>query len=84
MGSQGWAFEVPIEDAGLKGTRRGEAQISERHANFIVNLGGATAEDVLELIELARRTVHEKFSINLELEVKLIGFSNDVLREVYQ
>jgi len=73
-----------IEDAGLKGTRRGEAQISERHANFIVNLGGATAEDVLELIELARRTVHEKFSINLELEVKLIGFSNDVLREVYQ
>lgn len=72
-----------IEDAGLKGTRRGEAQISERHANFIVNLGGATADDVLELIELARRTVHDKFRINLELEVKLVGFSNDVLREVY-
>ncbi|OLD76078.1 MAG: UDP-N-acetylenolpyruvoylglucosamine reductase [Ignavibacteria bacterium 13_1_40CM_2_61_4] len=72
-----------IEDAGLKGTRRGEAQISERHANFIVNLGGATADDVLELIELARRTVHEKFQVNLELEVKLVGFSNDVLREVY-
>ena len=64
-----------IEDAGLKGTRRGNAQISILHANFIVNLGGATAHDVLELIDMARASVLEKFGVNLELEVKLIGFS---------
>ncbi|MBI1803257.1 MAG: UDP-N-acetylmuramate dehydrogenase [Ignavibacteriae bacterium] len=64
-----------IEDAGLKGVRRGNAQISERHANFIVNLGGAVARDVVDLIELARKTVLEKFGITLELEVKLIGFT---------
>ena len=64
-----------IEDAGLKGTRRGNAQISERHANFIINHGGATARDVLDLVELARNTVHEKFGVMLELEVKLIGFA---------
>ena len=43
----------------------------------------AQSGDAEVLIELARRTVHEKFRINLELEVKLVGFSNDVLREVY-
>ncbi|MBI1807191.1 MAG: UDP-N-acetylmuramate dehydrogenase [Ignavibacteria bacterium] len=65
-----------IEETGLKGTRRGNAQISEKHANFIVNLGGATAKDVLELIELARKTVLEKKGVTLELEVKLLGFSD--------
>ncbi len=63
-----------IEAVGLKGTRRGNAQISDRHANFIVNLGGASAGDVLALIELARERVREKFSIELELEVRLMGF----------
>ena len=71
-----------IEDAGLKGIRSGNAQISERHANFIVNLGGATAEDVLHLIESARAAVLEKFNIALELEVKLIGFTEGVYRQV--
>lgn len=71
-----------IEEAGLKGTRRGDAQISEKHANFIVNLGNAKAQDVLDLIELARKTVFEKFSITLELEVKLLGFPNDAYKEV--
>lgn len=70
-----------IEECGLKGTRRGNAQISERHANFIVNLGGATARDVVDLVELARTAVLEKFGIALELEVKLIGFTE--AREVY-
>jgi len=70
-----------IEDAGLKGTRRGHAQISERHANFIVNHGGATARDVMDLIELAAGTVLEKFGVTLELEVKLVGFTTS--REVY-
>jgi UDP-N-acetylmuramate dehydrogenase len=58
-----------IEQAGLKGHRIGNAQISDKHANFIVNLGGATAADVRALIELAQATVKEP----LELEVQLVG-----------
>ena len=62
-----------IEQAGLKGTRRGGAQISDKHANFIVNLGGAKAADVIELIALARRTVLDKTGIELKPEVRLFG-----------
>jgi UDP-N-acetylmuramate dehydrogenase len=62
-----------IEAAGLKGHRIGRAQISPVHANFIVNLGGATAADVVALIALARRTVRERFGVELELEVELRG-----------
>ena len=58
-----------IEQAGLKGHRIGNAQISDKHANFIVNLGEATAADVRALIELAQATVKEP----LELEVQLVG-----------
>src|SRR5262249_40429225 len=58
-----------IEAAGLKGARLGKAQISPRHANFIVNTGGATAADIAGLIALARRTVGERFGVALELEV---------------
>ncbi len=71
-----------IEQAGLKGKRVGRAQISEKHANFIVNLGGATATDILTLLELARRTVYQNTGILLELEVKLIGFPQDILQKV--
>src|SRR5207237_830840 len=56
-----------IEQAGLKGTVRGGAQISERHANFIVNLGTARAADVVELIALARKTVHAASGVELGL-----------------
>ena len=62
-----------IEEAGLKGATRGGAQISERHANFIINRGGASAADVLALIELARRAVFEKFGVSLETEVRVEG-----------
>jgi UDP-N-acetylmuramate dehydrogenase len=62
-----------IEAAGLKGTTFGKAQISPKHANFIVNPGGATASDVVGLIALARRTVRERFGVELELEVELRG-----------
>ncbi|HIP96461.1 MAG TPA: UDP-N-acetylmuramate dehydrogenase [Anaerolineae bacterium] len=62
-----------IEQAGLKGTRRGEAVISPRHANFIVNLGRARATDVKALIELAQETVLHEFGERLELEIELIG-----------
>ncbi|MFZ1977919.1 MAG: UDP-N-acetylmuramate dehydrogenase [Bacteroidota bacterium] len=63
-----------IEQAGLKGKRIGDAQVSEKHANFIVNLGTAKADDVIKLIELVKRTVYQHFGVMLELEVKLIGF----------
>src|SRR5438105_7927800 len=62
-----------IEEAGLKGERRGGAQISERHANFIVNLGDATAADVIELIALARATVLARTGVELSPEVRLVG-----------
>ncbi len=62
-----------VEAAGLKGRRLGGAQISDLHANFIVNLGGATAADALGLVRLARRTVRERFGVVLEPEVRLVG-----------
>jgi UDP-N-acetylmuramate dehydrogenase len=62
-----------LEKCGLKGERRGGAAFSERHANFIVNLGGAQASEVRELIELARRRVEEQTGVRLEPEVKLVG-----------
>jgi len=71
-----------IEQAGLKGKRVGNAQISEKHANFIVNLGGAKATDVFTLIDLARRTVHQNAGLLLELEVKLIGFPDETRKQV--
>lgn len=61
-----------IEQCGLKGKRIGNAMISELHANFIVNVGGALAKDVLDLIELARKSVKEKFGTDLELEIKVV------------
>jgi len=72
-----------IDKVGLKGSEHGGASISEKHANFIVNIGGATAADVFHLIKLAKRKVAEKFHINLELEVKLIGFPKTMTQEVY-
>jgi UDP-N-acetylmuramate dehydrogenase len=72
-----------IDQAGLKGTRRGGAEISEKHANFIVNAGEATAADVFRLIKLAKQKVAEEFHINLELEVKLVGFPESMLSEIY-
>lgn len=61
-----------IEDCQLKGTTHGGAQISPKHAGFIVNLGGATAEDVCALIELAKRNVKEQFDVALEEEIILL------------
>jgi len=62
-----------IEAAGLKGLRVGDAQVSELHANFIVNLGAATARDVLALIGKIRETVLGDCGVELKLEVKIIG-----------
>jgi UDP-N-acetylmuramate dehydrogenase len=62
-----------IEAAGLKGARIGKAEISPLHGNFFINHGRTRAADVRALIELARRTVSEKFGVDLELEIELIG-----------
>ena len=62
-----------IEQAGMKGVVHGGAQISERHANFIVNVGSASAADVAALIMEARNRVRERFGVELELEVELRG-----------
>ena len=63
-----------IDQVGLKGTKIGDAEISEHHANFFVNHGKAKSSDIVALIHLARKAVYEKFAIQLELEVKIIGF----------
>ena len=65
-----------IEAAGLKGTRVGDAEISMRHANFIVNRGQARARDILALINLAQEKVSQKFGVNLELEIEVVGNNN--------
>ena len=62
-----------IEAAGLKGTRVGNAEISTVHANFFINHGETKADDVRALILLTQKTVREKFGIDLELEVELVG-----------
>ena len=62
-----------IEQAGLAGERAGGAEISDLHANFIVNRGGATADDVLSLIDFARNRVLEASGIELETEVRILG-----------
>jgi UDP-N-acetylmuramate dehydrogenase len=62
-----------IEAAGLKGYRIGQAQISPLHANFFQNLGGATATEVMGLIQTAQETVEAKFGVRLELEIEIVG-----------
>ena len=68
---RGMSAGLLIDQAGLKGTRIGNAEISDRHANFIVTHSGATARDVLRLIDLARSKVAEQFGVELELEVQI-------------
>jgi UDP-N-acetylmuramate dehydrogenase len=62
-----------IEAAGLKGTRVGRIEVSPVHANYFVNLGGGTAKEALELMELVREKVRERLGIELEPEVRVIG-----------
>lgn len=62
-----------IEQSGLKGLTIGGAQVSEKHAGFIVNIGGATASDVMTLIREVQRRVYEKFTVLLEPEIRQIG-----------
>lgn len=62
-----------VENAGLKGYTVGKAQISELHAGFVINIGGATCEDVLGVIRYAQKIVKEKYDVCLEPEIRLVG-----------
>ena len=73
-----------IEEAGLKGTRAGQAEISDLHANFFLNQGGASSADVAELLIQVRRKVREMHGIELELEIELIGQWPSDVREALQ
>lgn len=80
-GSAGSTFKRPegyfagklIEDAGLRGFRVGDAQVSEKHCGFVINRGAATAAEVAQLMDQVRMRVKEKFGVDLEPEVKRIG-----------
>jgi UDP-N-acetylmuramate dehydrogenase len=90
LANAGWIFKDPpghraaalIEKAGLKGRAHGGAMFSDRYMDFIVTTAGAKAADVFSLIDLARHRVKLKFNIELELRLKLVGFSKQSLREV--
>lgn len=62
-----------VQDAGLKGKTIGGAQVSEKHSGFLINIGGATAQDILDLIAFCQKEVKEKFGVTLEPEVKIVG-----------
>ena len=62
-----------IDEAGLKGFSIGGAEVSEKHAGFIINKGNATAKDILELIEYVRNKIYEKYNKEIELEIEIIG-----------
>ena len=62
-----------IQDAGLKGLTVGGAQVSQLHSGFIINIGGATATDILQLMQIVRARVQDQFGVLLEPEVRIIG-----------
>ncbi len=65
-----------IAVAGLKGLRVGDAQLSEKHSNYIVNLGRAKASDVVALIDLIKENIQSKYQIDLEVEPEIVGFEH--------
>jgi len=81
LASAGWVWKNPpndtatrlIEKAGLRGKRINGAEISSKHANFIVNRGGAMAVDILALMEMTRERVHAHFGVTLEPEIRILG-----------
>lgn len=70
---EGYFAGALIEQSGLKGVTIGGAQVSEKHAGFVVNIGGATAKDILDLIEYVQKAVFKNTGVMLEPEVKTVG-----------
>mgnify|MGYP006273226183 FL=1 len=81
MPSAGSMFKRPenhyasalIDEAGLKGTRVGDAQVSTKHAGFVVNLGSATAQDIKDLVAIIKEKIYEEYGVELETEPRFIG-----------
>ena len=61
-----------VEQAGLKGFTVGGAQVSEKHAGFVINIGGATCSDVLELVHQVQLRIMDQFGVELEMEVRVL------------
>jgi len=78
----GMAAGYLIDQARLKGLKKGDAEISTKHANFIINHGSATSENILDLIKIIKSEVYNKFKVNLDLEVKLMGFKKEQIEEL--
>ena len=70
---QGYYAGKLIEDAGLKGYSVNGAEISEKHAGFIINKGNASSKDILTIIDLVKTVVYNKYKVDLEPEVRIIG-----------
>lgn len=70
---EGYITAELIDKCNLKGYNIGAAYVSEKHAGFIINKGNATAKDVLELIDIIKKKVYEKFNVNIELEIEVLG-----------
>ena len=81
MPSAGSMFKRPenhyasalIDEAGLKGTRVGDAQVSTKHAGFVVNLGSATAQDIKKLVQVVQEKIYQEYEVKLETEPRFIG-----------
>lgn len=73
---EGYFAGALIQEAGLKGYTVGGAQVSEKHSGFVVNRGGATAEEVLFLIKQVQKKVKSRFGVTMEPEVRMVGFTD--------
>jgi UDP-N-acetylmuramate dehydrogenase len=73
LGYKAWEL---IDKAGFRGYKLGGAMVSDMHCNFLINTGSATASDLESLGEMIRSVVREKFGVNLEWEIKIIGSKN--------
>ena len=76
---EGYHAALLIQEAGLKGLKIGGAEISQLHGNFIINTNNASANDVIELIKIVRKKIRDTKNIDLQVEVKLLGFKSNPL-----